>query len=801
MGILPRLMNSASTRLSVIAVMYGLSGALGLIYEVAFNKYLAYVFGATAYASSAVLVAFMGGLALGAHVATRLDAKIERPLFAYGIAELGIGVFCAVAPALFSQLTGIYVSQAAKSPDSLATLSILRASMAVVVVVVPAAGMGSTLPLLARFVTSQDGTVGKRMLARFYALNTAGGAIGSLVSAYVILPVAGLPWTLRGGAAVSMIIGAVAMSFGKDARIPRADSIRKTETNPEVAKDDDEDASLPIGDAILLAGASGLLVFGCEVILVHLLALVIGTSVYAFGLMLFIFLVCLSMGTPVATRLARRFGAGAVSIGFGLAGVTLTISLLIWDRLPPMFIALGPIVRSWGARELTRGTAAFVALAIPVVLMGTTFPLVLRAARRATVGADVGRITVANTIGSILGSIIGGFVVLPALGSQRSLIAVALAYMFFGAYAARHTRAAHKPHAFGVVALGVLATILIPRWNLARLTSGANVYFDSGVVPNGIVESITEDVHGGVVTIVKDADGNRTLLTNGKFQGNDSKELRVNRSISHLPTLFAKNRKKAMVIGLGSGVSGGVVAAYDFERIDLVELSPAMIDAARTTFKGVNHDVLRNPRVRMLVEDGRNVLLVGKDTYDVIGVEVSSIWFAGAANLYNREFYELVKKRLAEGGVLQQWIQLHHTNRRNVATVMATLRTAFPHVLFLASGHQGVLLASNESLTVSRDRLFALEKIGYVKETLAGEHLADYAKDIVLDTHGIDDFIASTRRMLHLSEDDLISTDQNLRLEYATPRTNVPTADDIPDTLAYLGAFKTRTTLPNHVLP
>jgi spermidine synthase len=475
--------------------------------------------------------------------------------------------------------------------------------------------------------------------------------------------------------------------------------------------------------------------------------------------------------------------------------------LLVWDRLPPLFVAVGPVVRSWGARELTRGAAAFFALSLPVVAMGTTFPLVLRAARSSTVGADVGRLTVANTVGSVLGSILAGFVVLSRLGSQRSLVLIALVYLACAAFSARELLRAEKRRAGVLVAAGVVLAIILPQWDLARLTSGANVYFDEGVVPNGAIEAIQEDVHGGVTTIVRDATGQRTLLTNGKFQGNDSLELRDNRGLAHLPVVFAPKRDRAMVIGLGTGVTAGTVAAYDFKRIDVVELSPSIVEAALGPFKVVNHDVMRDPRTRLLLEDGRNVLLVGHEMYDVISIELTSIWFAGAANLYNREFYELAQKHIDKGGVLQQWIQLHHTNRRNIATIIGTLRSVFPHVIVAASGHQGHLLASTEPLEVSRDRLFDMEKIGYVAETLGGQHLVDYAKGILIDEDGVDSMLEDTTKTLGVTNADLLSTDANLRLEYDTPKGNIPTADDVSDTLAYLSSYQRRGTLPLHIKP
>jgi spermidine synthase len=811
-------MRAPPQRLSLVALLYGISGALGLVYEVAFNKYLALVFGATAYASSAVLVAFMGGLALGAWLASRVEKRIVRPLVAYGLAELAIGAFCMLVPLTFRALSDVYVGAVAKSPDSLATLSALRAAMAVVVVLVPAGGMGATLPLLARFVQSEDPTFAKRRLARFYALNTFGGAVGSILSAYVVIPSLGLTATMRTSAAISLAIGVIAVIVGWRAVYPEAEGRGDRDANADANADSDADehtraladaaaGHIPFRAALILSAASGMLVFGCEVVMVHLLALVIGTSVYAFGLMLFIFLVCLSAGTPLATRLATRFGAGAAAIGFASAGIALLASLMIWDKLPGLFVALGPAVRSWSARELTRGLAATLALVVPVVAMGTTFPLVLRAARSATVGADVGRLTVANTLGSITGSIVAGFVVLPHLGSQRGLIVIALGYLGF-AWLARHhapttdgAAAAARARVTKLVLAGILLAAVLPRWNLARLTSGANVYFDEGVVPQGVVESVQEDVHGGVTTVVRGSDGTRTLLTNGKFQGNDSREVTDNRGFVHTPVIFAKNRGHAMVIGLGTGTSAGTMAAYDFKQIDIVELSPAIVGAARTVFAEVNGHVLDDKRVRVFVEDGRNVLLTRNDKIDVLSMEISSIWFAGAANLYNKEFYELVSSRLAQGGVLQQWFQLHHTNRRIIATTIATMRSVFPYVLVAVSGHQGQLLGSHSPFVVHRDAVAGLENVGSVRTLLEGAHLVDYVKRIVIDEKGIDKFLTETADLYGLELAELVSTDDNMFLEYATPRTNVPSADDIPDTLRYLGAYRTRKTMPGHLRP
>ncbi len=778
--------------IGALVVFYLLSGGVGLVYEVAFSKYFAFIFGATAYASSAVLVAFMGGLALGAFIAGKIEHALVRPLLAYGVAEILIGAFCMLAPRLFAGVEVLYV-RFAENSTSTASLTLVRGAMAMLIVVVPMAGAGATLPLLARFAGSHDPVRSRQILARLYGVNTAGGALGSLLSAYVVIPSVGLAWTMRGAASISLSIGLLAIVLGWSLRMPAELSSRSGD-DPHVAPD-----AAAFRRALAIGAGSGLLVFASEVVFVHILAVVVGTSVYAFGLILFVFLVCLSLGTPLATWLARRYGPNALAIGLVGTALALALSSVLWDKIPAVFVALGPAVRVWRSRELVRIVCSFVSLFVPVVLMGTTFPLGRRAARAESTGADVGRITAANTLGSIVGSLLGGFVLLPHLGSQRSLLFVAVSYAVLSLVAGGARRTLATPARWApVVGVGLLV-LALPRWDLSRLTSGANVYFDAGVVPKGTLEWIDEDIHGGVTTVVLGDDGQRTLFTNGKFQGNDSDEMRQNRGLAHLPAMFTKGRDTALVIGLGTGTTTGTLGAYDFRHIDVAEISPAMVRAAKTTFRGVNHGILDDPRVHVLVEDGRNVLATKKTQYDLITVEVSSIWFAGAANLYNKEFYDIVSKRLAAGGVLQQWLQLHHTNRRVVTTILATVRSVFPHVLVFVNGHQGHIVASHTPLTVSRTHLFELEKNPRLKGTLGGEHLLDHARGIVLDEERLAAMIADSALELDMPEQDFVSTDDNLFLEYATPKGNVPGADDIPNTVGYLASYRTKLLLLAHL--
>jgi spermidine synthase len=741
--------------LAALACAYFASGAVGLLDEVIFFKYLSLTFGATAYASSAVLVAFMGGLAGGAALAARLDARVDRPLRLYGALEIAVGMACAVSPWLFAAVTRAYVTAAAGS-SSLLVLQVVRGALAGAVVLLPTLAMGATLPLVAR----ASGT----RVTLLYGANTAGGAFGSLLGTYAVIPALGLSTSLRAGACVSVAVGLVALALSRSAAAASPAPASSTGASRPVAG-----ARLP--RALLVASAaSGLLVFACEVVFVHLLALVDGTSVYVFGLVLTVFLVALSLGTPASRVLARRAGDAALATSLSLSGLALAASLAVWDRLPSVFVAAGPYVTSWTGREIVRGLVAALAIGVPATCMGTTFPLVLASvSARDDRGAQTGRLTAVNTVASMVGSIAGGFALLPGLGSQRALAAIALAYGASALLVRGRISPARERAPLALAAAALVVVLVTPRWDLARLASGANVYF-AAQPEQGPVVWMDEDVHGGVVTVTE-RQGLYTMWTNGKYQGDSGPQMAAQHGFADVPAMFVPRFGRALVVGLGTGTTLAATAGYPFERIDLAELSPGILKAAGRFFRSVNGGVLDEPRLHVSQEDGRNMLLVGSGRYDLVTIELTSIWFAGAANLYNREFYATAAARLTEGGVLSQWIQLHHTTLREIASQMATARAVFPHAAFFIRGDQGMLVTSLAPLS-------------------AHPRQASDLDDLVLAEDSLDDFVDSVCAQVGVSRARLISTDDDLQLEYATPRNNVPGLPSIMETAAMLRRWR-----------
>ncbi len=774
--------------------MFLISGATGLLYEVAFAKVLATIFGATAYSISTVLSAFMAGLALGAYLGGRFAGRVARPLAGYGVAEIMVGVICAVTPWVFDALASAYVALA-RDTSSLPALIAARGALTFTAILIPTACMGATLPLLSRVLAHQADS--QRKLPRLYAINTIGGALGSLLSAYLVLPTLGIRGTMRAAAIINVVLGVTAILVARrDPPVPTS-----TERSDEVSSKPGappSTAKLPT-EFLLFAFASGYLVFATEVVETHLLTLLIGNSAYAFGLMLAVFLVCLGFGAARSTSISGRAGSDVgLARGLSLSALFLSLTIPLWDQLPRIFSAAGKVVDSWAGRELCRAFVAFAILAIPTAFMGTTFPLLLgRIAQRATVAKDVAKLTIANTTGTILGSVITGYLVLPLLGSQRSLVAVAIVFAILAGLASlklpRDKRSTHVIWAVSCVAavLGVLG----PRWDLSRMTNGANVYFTHGPPPDSI-EFVREDVHGGVTTVARRGD-RLTLYTNGKFQGDDGPEMVAQRRFAHFPSLFLPQEKRALVIGLGTGTTLGTVTAYPFEHIDVAEISPAIIEAARLHFAGPNRHSLDDPRVKLHLNDGRNVLLVGREPYDLITIELTSVWFAGASNLYSTEFYRLAKSRLSPGGVLQQWVQLHHIRPRELAAIVRTLHQEFEHVALFEGGSQGILVASEAPLIASRARLARLEQLPSIQETLEGRPLASLLSELILAD---DDITRLAEDIAKSSGGPILSTDDNLYLEYATPKGNVLDYNDsLRDCLDLLRRYSSGDGIQSHL--
>ncbi len=752
----------------MLALLLLLSGAASLINEHLLSRLLIRVVGSSAEAAAAVLVAFMGGMGLGARWAGRRVGRTRNPLRLYAFVELGIGALALLLPSTLSLVTRGYVAIAQRTGWG-SGLLVLRFLVAVAVVAVPGLLMGATLPILLEAARRLTRTA--LPLAELYAANTFGAACGVLASTYFLVPQWGIFGALLTAASCNVIVCVTALWL--DARPAQA----AVDDTPPAAEAPLAVASLTLRRGVAIAFGSGLLAFSFEVIAFRLLAVIIGNSVYAFGLMLFVFL----LGNAIGSRLgaARRLGHPlALALAQSLVGLSLLALAPTWDGLPLLFRRVGAFTPSFALWEGTRFVVTLALLIGPTLAMGAAFALLLRLAggNDARTPERVARLYTANMVGAILGSLGGTFVLAPALGSQASLVIVAILETALATLALVPSAAPRRTRLGIGAAWAVAVSLLLSAgspWNIAALLSGSNVYFSSGFTEYDRLLSLREDRAGGMVAVIEQ-DGLRTMLANGKFEGNDGFEVPEQQMFALLPLLFVRETHAALNIGIGTANSLAVMGAFPFSRLDAVDLSAATVDAARRQFAHINRAILDDPRVHVHIDDGRNFLLTTDARYDLIVTQLTSIWIGGSADLYNREFYQAARARLQPDGVLQQWIQLHHIESADIARVVATMKSVFPHVTLWVAGHQGVLVATNGEQRADARRLDQWMRDPNLRRVLATsrlDHPFAAFGHLYLDEPGLDAFVGEVR--LRAGGGELISTDARSTLEYSTPRGNL----------------------------
>lgn len=762
------------------ALMFFASGAAALVYQVLFAKELALVFGSTATATFTVLATFLGGMAIGSFAGGVIAHRVARPVLVYAVIEAAIGVYCIATPSLFIGMQGVYVALAAGAAPAAAYLIALRVLLGALVLLVPTVLMGATLPLLAAALGRQGGSMGVRV-AWLYLANTAGAAVGALLTAYFVIPALGVKGTTLIAALINLLValGAVAIFKSQDSTRAAHSSAAAAAAAPAPRR------ALRVA-ALLALGAGGVLSLGLEVVYVHMLSIVAGNSVYAFGLMVATFLVGLSLGGEAGRRVLLRGRIdSALALTFALLGLSACVSItaLLWNGIPEYFAGFAnyPVAKTFGERETIRAIVCALVMIPPTLFIGAAYTFAMDMVTASgglpqTILLGIGGMV--NTLGNIVGVLLFGFVLLPALGGMDAgkmiaLAALALALLVLMVAARGHLRLGL------LLGMPVLAlAVLVARHELDydNLSSGANVYF----YPQhwGKVVDHAESIDGGLTAVSERRVGQqsvRTLLTNGKFQGNDSLqgEMQAQIGLAVAPLLHTDQRGRALVIGYGTGVTSRVLHEAGFRHLEIAELSADIVTMADRHFGAINRQVSSAPGVTLHVTDGRNLLLLGDSRFDLISIEISSIWFAGAASLYNREFYRLAKRRLAADGVLQQWLQLHRLSPADILSVIATVRTEFRYVSLYVIGQQGILVATDAPdhrmpTAKAIETLHRQDGLADVRR-IAGGDFAAIAGDLLLTPEALDRFIG------HHGFDPawLASTDNNLLLEYSTPRANV----------------------------
>jgi spermidine synthase len=756
------------TVVPLLAAAFLVSGSAGLMHEVVWTRLLGHLFGVTEMAIGTVLAAFMGGLAIGsAWIGTRSE-RLADGRRAYALLEIGIGLLALVVPLLLDLVEPVYGWLWRRYHLSFAVFSVLRFLVASAILLPPTILMGATLPVLAGYLARVEGkTLGAEWL---YTANLVGAVVGVAGAGFVLMPAIGLWGTIGTGAALNLAVGLVVLTLpalGERRPAPVAVATG-SEARP----------------AVLLAAAafaSGFVSLACQVAWTRVLALIVGSTTYAFTSVLLVYLVALGVGSAWASRR----GARVASVGPDLAVMCLLaagfllVSIFSVNDLPYFYLHL---YDTWGAAavggSVARGLVTTVAaLFAPVACAGTILPLVLVGVvppgGRGT-GAAVGRIYAVNTAGAIAGSLLTGFVLIPTLGTQATLLGATLVLTATGlAFALTPPRPAWLPAAAAVGAVAIaLGMLLRPAWNFQDLQAGVA---EPGRLASDAIHQLTDPRErvlyareGPTASVLANQlpDGSRVLTINGRANASDDPgDMATQVLLARVPLLLAPRADRVFVVGWGSGVTVGSAAALPDTQVTAVEIEPAVVEAS-DAFLHVNGDPRHNPRVRLFEDDARHILLASEDTYDVIISEPPHPWVAGVSNLFTRDFYRLASRRLAPDGVFAQWLQSYQMSFETYSTIIGTFHTVFPEVLVFnpAETSDTILVGSRVPLTLDLKTLEGRWEVEPVRADLARVGLKrseDLLATLALGPDGVRRIAAQAPRL---------NTDNNMAVEFRGPR-------------------------------
>ena len=689
-----------------VAALLFFSGLSALVYQTVWLRQFRLIFGASTFATAAVLAIFMAGLGLGsALLGKRADAK-EKPLAFYARLELFIAMAAALSPLLLTLAAKIYFASGGSPELGLFGATLLRLALAIVVMGPATLLMGGTLPAAARSVETSD-DAGRRVVALLYGVNTLGAVAGTLLSTFVLLERFGNRATLFLAVGVNVVVAIVArmmtVNAGRASAVPDVSSEQgRAESRPAFFYF----AAATVGFAFLLM----------ELVWYRMLSPILGGTTYMFGLVLAVALAGIALGGALYALLRR--GAATVG-GFAITCTLEALAIAIPFALGDRIALLANSLRGLGPLGFDGHVTAWVIVTSIVifpaaVIAGVQFPLLiaLLGRGREDVGRQIGAAYAWNTVGAIAGSLAGGFGLMPLLtapGTWRLVVVV-------------------------LVLLGIAAMLRDLRW-LAVTTAAAAIACILAVGPTavwrhsgiGAARAPTPATRNEMQQWINDSrravmwerDGRESsvavvgmsdiaFIINGKSDG----AARGDAGTQVMPGIIAAalhpKAESALVVGLGTGSTAGWLGAVPtMQRVDAVELEPVVLDVARACH-AVNAGVMTNPKVHIAIGDAREVLLTSGRTYDIITSEPSNPYRAGIASLFTQEFYVAARDRLRKRGIFAQWVQSYAVHPETIRTIYATLTSVFPNVqTWWTTSGDLLLVASTDPLVIDAAQLRA----------------------------------------------------------------------------------------------
>jgi len=749
---------------------YECSGLAGLVYEVTWTRLLTLYLGHTTAAASAVVAAFLGGLAIGAAIGGRLASgwAPRRCLKAYVVFEVAVAISALLLPIELSMFSPVlrwsYNGAAALFP-------LIRILSCIVMVMLPALALGATFPMAIRWL-ARGSSEPARESSRLYFVNTAGAAIGALLAGFVLIPSIGMSGTIfvamAGSLLAALCVGVVlSKPFEQTPPPPRREPLARDRAH----------SYAPPWLAMTVLGLSGFAALVHEIAWTRILSLVLGPTTYAFAATLAAVIAGVAIGSGIGAALVSsraNKAAGMLAFTLSLAAVTASWTYAAAGSRIPMMVARQVADLADFDQLLLRAVLLTMALILPTsACLGAAFPfaLALTDDHLHPAPGRFGLVYAINTLGSVTGSLAAGFLFIPAFGIQPtlwivsgSLIACTVVLIFSGALTGL-SRAAGLITA----AVSIVLVVTSPPWDRELLAAG--VYMYAPYVPKDLdletqlkAGELLYYEEGAAATVsVKKLTGTTTLAVDGKTDASNRGDMLTQKLIAHLPLLLHKDPKNVFVLGLGSGMTAGAALSHPVERVDVIEISPEVVKASEF-FKTENRNALADPRTHLIVGDGRSHLALSNQKYDVIVSEPSNPWIAGVSSLFTKEFFESAKRRLAPGGIICQWANAYNISEPDLKSIVATFTSVFPNgTVWLVGGDDVLLLASLEPIETALARLPTNMKEPNVAKDLQSIGIADSVSILTM-------YIGGPAELGRYVLAAPIFTDNRMTLEFSAPR-------------------------------
>ena len=654
---------------NIIYTLFFLSGISGLIYETVWFRVLARVLGVTVYANSIVIAAFMLGLALGSYFIGKRVDKTKNLIGLYAMLEVGIGLTALFVFLLFNHLIPVYRSIFGLFNGNPVAYRFVQSALLFSLLVIPTFLMGGTLPVLAA-QTKRYGTSFANQMGYLYGLNTLGAVFGVALSGFFTIGIAGEFKTVLIGVGLNFLVGAIAyLVIGRGESIDAATAVTEEHVEVQIS-----DHSSRLRSLVLISYAFiGFTSFAIEIIWTRIFQLQLGTSVYAFSMVLVIYLIGSALGSLIGGRYFARIKQPILMLGFLIMGIS--IYMILGTYIFCLHKADGLLVYL----SFSRVVVPFAVIFPVTFMLGFLFPIVTHSYVQKTdsIGSGMGMLYSMNTLGCILGSLICGYIMISFLGTRGTIILLSLINGTMGLIVLLEATKGST----GVVTRATAGITLGGIIVAGIFSPDPFFYVEKKMVYSDPSRNMEIYYHKEGVAATTTAFGSKTnpldkhIFINGIGMTELVPETKF---IAHLPILLHPDPHEMLVICFGMGTCLRAASTHTTVNCDAVELIGEEFETYKY-FHANGPEVLALPRIHHYIDDGRNFLLMRDKKYDVISIDPAPpIYSAGTVNLYTTEFFNLCKSRLTPNGVMCLWIPT--SSYPEVRMIMKTFLTVFPEV-------------------------------------------------------------------------------------------------------------------------